>query len=374
MIVKPNYQNSITNLSNSLLKRFGASPYHSTIKCIDEILAKKKRVVVFLFDGMGKYVLEKHLKENSFFRSHIICDIASTMPPTTVASTNSFLSGLYPEENGWLGWSQYFKKNDKIINVFTNYIEGENRILDGENYMEKIAPYPSIADLINQKHRTDIAKLIFGYPVDKENKKVRKVKSFIKYAYKEATNKKESFTYAYWCSPDCYMHKDGTSSIRVHHKIKQIQRLVKKYANKHPDVLTLVIADHGMKDVKFDALNNYPDLMDTLLRPITLEKRCANFYIKSGREKEFEYLFDKYYGKHYKLFTVEEAIKQKFFGEGKISKLARNFLGEYIAIAGDEYSLDYQYDKGKEKVKFKGHHAGGTLDEMMISIIGINAD
>ncbi len=374
MIYKPDYTNSITNLANSILKRFNVEPFHNTIKCVDELLNKKKKILVFLFDGMGEYIINKHLKEDDFFRSHVLTSVTSTMPPTTVAATNSFLSGLYPEENGWLGWSQYFKENDKIVNVFTNFIKGENKYIEGENYMSLFASYPNLADLINSKNKKDTAKLIFSYPVDKKNKKVRKMKSFIKFAYKEANRSDETFTYAYNVSPDCFMHIDGTNSKRVHKKIKQIEKLVKKYSSKNKDVLTLVIADHGMKDVKFDAINNYPDLMDTLFRPITLECRTANFYIKKGREAEFENLFHKYYGEHYKLFTVKEAIKEKLFGEGKASDLALSFLGDYIAISQDDVSLEYIYPSDKEGKQFKGHHAGGTLEELMISVIAINND
>ncbi len=373
MIYKPDYTNSITNLANSILKRFNVEPFHPTIKCIDEILKNKKKILVFLFDGMGEYIIRKHLKEHSFFRSHILTNITSTMPPTTVASTNSLLSGLYPEENGWLGWSQYFKENDKIVEVFTNYIKGENKYIEGENYMSLFASYPNLADLINRENKKDIAKLIFSYPVDKNNRDKKKMKQFVKYAYKEAQRSEETFTYAYNVSPDCYMHIDGTSSKRVHRKIKQIEKWVQKYSLKNKDVLTLVIADHGMKDVRFDAINKYPDLVETLLRPITLECRCANFYVKEDRKSEFEQLFQKYYGNHYKLFTLKEAIDEHLFGEGKPSELALSFLGDYIAISVDEVSLEYIYPNGKGK-KMKGHHAGGTLEELLISVIAINAD
>ncbi len=373
MIYKPDYNNSIVNLSNSILKRFNVEPFHNTLKSVDALLAKKKKILVFLFDGMGKYIIDKNLEDNSFFKSHILTNITSTMPPTTVASTNAFLSGLYPEENGWLGWSQYFKDNDKIIEVFTNYIKGENKYLKGDNYMSSVATYSSIADLINNKNKKNTAKLIFSYPVDSKNKKVRKMKSFIKYAYKQANRSEETFTYAYNVSPDCYMHIDGTSSTRIKEEIKEIERLIEKYSNKHKDVLTLIISDHGMKDVTFDALNNYPDLMDTLYRPITLECRCASFYVKEDRKQEFENLFHKYYGKHYKLFTTKEALDEHLFGEGKPTELALSFLGDYIAISQDEVSLEYIYP-GKEGKKFKGHHAGGTLEELMISVIAINAD
>ncbi len=374
MIYKPNYNNSIVNLSNSILKRFNVDTFHPSLKQIDKFISNKKKIVVFLFDGLGKTILEKHLKENSVFRTHKILDITSTMPPTTVASTNAFLSGKYPLETGWLGWTQFFSQIDKSINVFTNYIDDEHRFLEGDNYMKKVASYPTIADLINKKKGEEIANLIFGYPVNKENKKVRKLRSFIKYTYETSEKKSESFTYAYWCAPDCLMHKYGTKSFFVHKNIKRIEKLIVKYSKKHKSVTTLVIADHGMKDVKFIDMYQYPDLLDTLVRHSTFEKRCANFYIKENRKQEFETLFNKYYGEHYELFSYESAIKENLFGIGYPSNIAKQFFGDYIAISKDEYSLDYINKDDKKKINFKGHHAGGTLEEMMISVIAIEGN
>ena len=63
-------EHSLINLSNSILKHFSCETYHDTIPEVDEVLKGHKKVVVVLFDGMGKNIIRKHLKENSFIRSH----------------------------------------------------------------------------------------------------------------------------------------------------------------------------------------------------------------------------------------------------------------------------------------------------------------
>ena len=48
-IVKPNYGESITNLSNSLLKHFNSRTHHNTLPFIDKLLDKNyKNVIVIL--------------------------------------------------------------------------------------------------------------------------------------------------------------------------------------------------------------------------------------------------------------------------------------------------------------------------------------
>ena len=370
---KPDYNNSITNLSNSILKHFGAKNFHNTIPQIDEVLQGKKRVLVFLFDGMGKSILEKNLPSNSFLRSHIIRTISSTFPPTTAAATTSFLSAKYPIETGWLGWTIYFKEIDKLVNVFHNKDDVTGEVISGPNIMRQRCPYKNIAERINEARNDEIAKLVFGYPVDTENPEVKKLKSFVKYAYKTAMEKEESFTYAYWTSPDYEMHGEGTTGESVKKCIQKIDRYIRRYSHKNPDVCTLVIADHGLIDVKWMDMGEHPDFLDTLERQFSIEKRCCSFQVKLGKHIEFNRLFKKYYGEYYTLFTKEEVLEQNLFGLAKPSKESLEFLGDYLAVANSEYTIQPPKNEDKKK-KFvmKAHHAGNTLDELEISVIAVN--
>ncbi len=368
---KVDYTNSIVNLSNSILKHFGAPTLHNSIKEIDDKLLGKKKVIVFLFDGMGKTPLEKNLKNNSFFRSHIIHTMYSTFPATTVASTNSFLSGQTPIEHGWLAWTLYFKDINKNVNVFPNVVEETGESLGEDNLMRQKCPYEDIASLINKANNKDIARIIMGYPVNKTDKKVRHLRPFIKHSYIETMKSDESFTYAYWVDPDMSMHKKGVTSLDVKRRIKYIERLIKKYSSKYDDIATLVIADHGMIDVKFNNMNDHKDLVNMFSQPISMEKRSINFFIKDEYKDEFPKLFTKYYGKHYEIFSTKEALEKEFFGDGKPHKMIKEFLGDYIAIAKEGFSLECSKET-HPKVKFLGHHAGGSLDELLISVIGIN--
>ena len=370
---KIDYSNSITNLSNSILKHFGVEPFHKTIPEIDKKLDGKKKVIVFLFDAMGKSVLEKHLDEYSFFRTHIIKNITSTIPPTTVASTTSFLSGKFPIETGWLGWTLYFNEIDKNVNVFPNVDDDTGELIMGEHMMNKTCPYKNIAALINEKTNKEIAHLIYGYPVDKKNKKVRRLKGFIKHAYKIANKNDESFTYAYWVNPDGLMHGRGVNDKKVHKNILKIQKYIQRYSLKNKDVATLVIADHGMIDVNFLDMYEHSDLVNTLKRNTSIEKRMMNFFIKDGQQDEFKKLFNKYYGQYYTLLSKEKVLKENLFGEGLPHKKSLEFIGDFIGLANSDISLQMKKQKDeKNPFVFKAHHAGNTLDEMLISVIGIN--
>ena len=171
----PDYEHCLVNLANSILKKFGAKTTAATLPLTDQYLDKDyKNVVVLLLDAMGISILEKHLVEDGFFRSHLAGAYDSVYPPTTVAATTSILSGLYPNEHGWLGWDMYYPQLDKNVTVFTNqeqllektgalptdtYPDGrvkwaEDSLVEGKSAADfnagfKYTPYRNIVDLIN---------------------------------------------------------------------------------------------------------------------------------------------------------------------------------------------------------------------------------
>ena len=142
----PDYNNCLVNLSNSILKKFGARTTAGTLPIADKYLeGEYQNVVLLILDALGTSIVEKHLEENGFFRSHMAGALDSVYPPTTVAATTSILSGLYPNEHGWLGWDVYYPQINKNVTVFTNT----------EQLKEKENAVPSDTDKDGKKRWTE---------------------------------------------------------------------------------------------------------------------------------------------------------------------------------------------------------------------------
>ncbi len=366
---KPDYNNSITNLSNSILKHFNVNPFHNTIKEVDDFLVNKNKVIVFLFDGMGKALIEKHLDKSSFLRKHVIKDITSTFPPTTVAATSSMLSAKYPIETGWLSWTQYFNEVQTNVKMFANKDEITGEKIKGVHLGNTYCHYENIIDIINRVNKKEIAKLTQGTNVDTTHFWNRHLKAFIRHNFKliKSIDNDKSFVYAYWTNPDHDIHEFGVNHKKVHKVINKINKYMEHFCNKNKDVTTIVIADHGLIDVKYLPYYQDKEIQECLIRPFSFEKRSANFFVKPEMKKQFVEIFNNHYGEHYELFTKEQIIDMKIYGDNLPSEYINQFFGDYIAIAKDEYMFELEDD-----FKFKAHHAGGTLDELLISVIGIN--
>ena len=101
-----------------------------------------------------------------------------------------------------------------------------------------------------------------------------------------------------------------------------------------------------------------------LKRLPSIEPRAINFFVKNGLLNDFKKLFNDNYSKYYKLYTKQEILDSKLFGEGKQHELIDMFLGDYMALAIDKYMFTLGNGKG-----YIAHHAGMSEDEMMVPLI-----
>ncbi|MGI5881329.1 MAG: alkaline phosphatase family protein [Syntrophomonadaceae bacterium] len=365
-ILFPSPTANLVNVANSILKKYGIATYHNSLPELDEILKKHDRIVFILLDGAGEKVIEKTCKTDSILRNRPKIKITSIFPPTTVAATNAFLSGRYPSENGWLGWSQYFIDLNRALDVFANIDSWTREKLPG-HVMNERCPIQNIFNLIREKCQDVHVDIIMPSFVENGAKNLgqfyRKIRRTLK-------NKKSTLIYAYWIEPDATMHARGTKARKVRRVMNQIDRRLKKLELKEPDTLFVILADHGMTDVEFLNICEHNDFFETLIRPHTLEGRAANFYVKNEFKHQFEQTFYQYYGKYFRLYTRSEVIKEKLFGPAPMSDKARVFLGDYLAVAIDKYAFHYSPTNAPKKMK--GHHAGLLEEEMSVQITLLN--
>ena len=214
------YDNSLLSLVSSVLKHYKVDTAHPTLPEADGLLnGNYKNVVVMLFDGMGTAILEKHLRPDSFLRSHLERTISSVFPPTTTAATVTMETGLSPIEHGWLGWSLYFDEIGENVNIFPNTLSGSAGIPAADyGVAQRYIPYTDIFEKIDRQ----------------EGVKAYRVSPFSSYRSKSAseicdTVKKlcgedgRKYIYTYWHQPDYDMHDLGTAHEKITEDIAEIK-------------------------------------------------------------------------------------------------------------------------------------------------------
>lgn len=366
---RPNTDNCLVNLSCSILKKFGATHLHKTIPEVDSYLKKSNKVVLLLFDGMGKSIVDYHLKENSYLNQHKIKIIDSVFPPTTVAATDALLSGMFPIENGWLGWTSYYPEYDRILDTFSG-----NDSITGEKFssiaMEHYAPYSRIYDTI--KKENPIVTTDSFWPAFSPHNGSKTLSGHFAKINKALKGVNSCFYYAYWHDPDHTMHEVGIKAPIITKKINAIESKLKKLVKDNPDTIFLVVADHALVDVKYINIDRFPDFTQTLERQFSIEGRAANFFVKKGKEEEFEEYFREYFGDKFVLLTRQEVLDTNVFGEGKPHQFSLATLGDYLAISVSEYCFCYNKPNEKESDLNVAMHAGGLEEESKIYLFGFN--
>ncbi len=384
----PDYDNCLVNLSNSILKKYGAETTAKTLAIADEYLAKNyKNVVLILLDALGSKSLEDHLDEKGFFRSHIKHTYSSVYPATTVAATTSVLSGLYPNQHGWLGWDMFFPELDKNVTVFWNKEQlaekedakpslgedgetlvwgndtlAESKIVANFDAASKYIPYTNIIDKINGVGGEASAYVAMPY-MEPYPKDLDEILARIKDLCNQPGKK---FIYSYWNEPDATMHITGTVSGETHKMMVYLEEKLKEELADLSDTLVVITADHGHIDSKNLCMRDYPEVMDCLVRMPSIEPRALNLFVKEECVDVFPEVFKKNFGDDFLLLSKEEVLKEKLFGPGENRPGLEDMLGDYLALAIKETSI---YTTHFQANGMPGGHAGLTAEEARIPLI-----
>ena len=366
-IIFPDYDRSLLSITSSVLKNYNVNLGYKTLEYLDNILNRNYRNVIFyLIDAMGSEILNKHHQESKFLINNRVDNLTTVFPSTTVAATTTAITGLPPVVSGWLGWQQYVHEEDKNVIFFLNKDYYNEEYKFNYNVSNKYTSLRYIYDLITCSNKDVLTHEIFPEFRIKEHKTIQNQVNTI---IKTIDNNNKNFIYAYWDKLDVFLHEYGTKSSIVSKHISEIDNALETLYNSiSDDTLVIVTADHGQVDVENINLWEYEDLMSMLLHKPALEGRATAFYVKDGFFKKFEETFNNHFKNKFILYNSNDILKMNILGKGQISPRTKGFLGDYLAIAIDKYSFNFQ--KGSHV--HKASHAGFLKDEMMIPLIILN--
>lgn len=360
-----NYNRSLLSLVSSVLNYYGYKTEHQTLPEMDKLLKKDyKNVVVMLFDGMGDAIIKRNLNSQSFFSRNQRGVISSVFPPTTTAATTTMVSGLSPIEHGWLGWTLHFEDINKNVCLFPNieYLTDEKAA--EFDVATKYLGYKSVFEKIEEGSCGRVkASNVSAY----SDFKADSVDRICDIVQELCEDEQRRYIYTYYKNPDFKMHEYGVGHEIVRKEMEYIECKVNELCDKLNDTLVIVTADHGLIDIEWKNLRDYPDIWDCLSDVPTVEARALTFFVKEGREEEFENAFNKHFSNDYELMTKERALSFGIFGNGTPHPMVDRVLGEYIAVALGKTTINVS-DKPPF---FVATHAGTTPEEYDVPFIVI---
>ena len=354
-IVKPNYDNSLINIIDSIKSNYGKT---SKYKIDNNIFDKQyKNTVILILDGMGKNILDEFAKRypNNFLSKHLYTYLTAIYPSTTACATTSIKSGLLPIETGWSGWANYFKEVDKDLVLFngTDYYTGQNYNINAYT----VLPYKPYFEALNIKG---------AYVEPDFSLNNHKLEDVLSKCLSNFTKGIQTM-YVYDTEPDGMLHKLGTLNNEIYKTLNKYSKQIEKFYKRLPsNTLLLISADHGHIDstnIKF-YLDEY--LYSMLTRKPTNDSRCLTFKVKENKKDEFKSYFESIYSNVYDLYSKDEFLDAGFMGQSEtMPPRLSDFLADFVAIA----KTDYTFALKEKTLEMKSNHAGITGEEMIIPLI-----
>ncbi len=374
----PDYDNSILNLITSILKHYKVETNHTSLEKLDRVLENNyKNVVFIILDGMGEHIL-KNISDSGFFRKNELDCITSVYPSTTTAALTTYYSGKPPYESGWIAWSQYFKEYGRAIDMLSHRESYQNDSLKNAriDVFKEVVNYEPIFSRI-EKASPDVKtyEITPDYSDIRAKRSIRAndVEQICENVKMICSNDGRKFVMAYCDNPDGLLHKYGCNSQEVKDMVTDAQNKIQNMCNELEDTVVIISADHGHKDInKVYSILDYPEILDCLIMPASLESRSLTFWVKEDRREEFEKLFNKEFSEEFLLLTKEEFLEKHFLGYGIKHRKIDDFIGNYVALSISDsiIRLETLLAEGK-KIK-KSTHCGLTKEEMEVPLIVIN--
>lgn len=359
-----NYREGILSYIAAIRRYYNLTSSYAPDEAFGQLLKKAKpaQIILTLIDGMGSRLIKRKLPPDSFLLSHLYTETETVFPPTTTAATTAILNGKAPNENAWLGWSQYLKEDDDIIVPFLNKGYYSHRQYPQDHFQTIIPVTTTIGELEAKGIKCDEI-----YPAFRENGCVT-IAEFGARIAAVSQAQTARYVYAYWNNYDAIMHKEGVDAPKADLHLALIDAvLAKAAAELDPRTLLVIIADHGMINVE-EEINLYDSKYEQYLRlPPSLEPRATAFFIKNECLTAFEAAFKAEYADDFILLSKEQVLKAGIFGIKANHPRFSEFIGDYLAIAKN--FKHFIYTAETKHFAFKGHHAGAHIDERMIPLI-----
>jgi hypothetical protein len=368
MLCSPNYGNSIVGVISSVRRFYRCSYLYPSIENLDRKLSKNfPNIVLIVLDGAGSDVIRMNVQSGDFLKTYACGSLTSVFPSGGVPALHSILSGLAPNEHGFLGRYLFFKEYGTTYDMFSKKTwRTEIPVNIGA---ETALAYEDIfSDFKNvdkgPKHRIDT--IVLSDDILRTSSAQVLCKSFGDVCRKLTDivrSPAETFSLVYWTELADIIRTYGTDSDEVFTALAGINAELAALAENVKDTIFIITASGGFINAGTVDLTRYPALCDCFyLNPI-IEPRAASFFIKPDRLEIFRQLFNDLFGKEFLLYPKSEA--HRLFGAFRAHPKTDDFVGDFLAAATGKTAFSY----GSKKRPHRAFCGGITEEEMTVPLI-----
>ncbi|MDN6178050.1 MAG: alkaline phosphatase family protein, partial [Micrococcaceae bacterium] len=309
-------------------------------------LPKARKVCVVMADGLGKSLLKARSGHAPFLRSKLANSrtLDASFPTTTAASLSSLGTGVPPGRHGIVGYDVVDPAVPRVVNMLGNWPED----LDPAVWQ----PYPTVMDQASEHVHVATASLprFSDSALTRASLKGGEFlpagtpQARVRAATEALAAHDRSLVYCYWNELDKAGHKFGSDSPQWLSELEELDANMRTLAQRVPaGTLLLLVADHGMVDVRPEARIDYsrdPELLEgialTAGEPRAVQLHFSHDATEATRAALIRNWKEAFGAKAW-VITRDEAIDHGYFGE--VDERVRSRIGDVLVLASGELAL-----------------------------------
>ena len=347
-------------------------------------LGRARNVVLLVIDGLGYETLVRHGRSGALHNA-LARTLTSVFPSTTASAVTTFLTGLAPQQHALTGWFMYFEEIGALATPLPFKPRGNGALLTelGTRPKDLFSHTPMFNGLQRRSYSV-CPNRISDTPFNRFHAGVAKRRGYgslsdffasIVDAVREADS--PAFVYAYYPEIDAHGHEYGIDSPETKRHFELFDNGFSQLANALAGTETVIIAtaDHGFVDTSPGdriALDDHPQLADTLALPLCGEPRVVYCYVKPGMEREFERYAATQFSKYAVLERSETLLRNGYFGPGTPHPRLHGRIGDYTLLMRNNYILK-DWVPGERPHSLVGVHGGLSASEMTVPLCIVQA-
>jgi hypothetical protein len=326
--------------------------------------------VVFLIDGLGALLLEKHAHAAPYLSSLLVGQLPGTagVPTTTATSLTSLGTALPPGAHGLVGFTSRIPGTDRLLNALA-----WDRNVDPKEWQPHATAFTGLrlngaaVTIINKREFRGSGLTVAAHRgadfvgADRVGERIA--------AAVAASAERPSLTYVYEGDLDWTGHRYGVASSQWLQQLVMVDAEAEQLRESLPsDIRLLVVADHGMVDspaARRTDVDKQPELRDGVAL-VGGEARFRHLYCRNGAVDDVAATWRDVLGERAEVLTREEALTRGWFGPVAPAVLPR--LGDVLVASRGDHAVVSTADFAYEATLI-GLHGSLSPDEMLIPML-----